>query len=121
MIIYACPDLLFASKIRSTADALQLVSRPARDEGMLQKRLDQVEDGKPNGPVGLVVIDLGLEDAGLAMIEQVRRHDAALPIVAYGSHVLTDLLEQAKQRGATLVTTNGNFTRNLEAILQEYV
>ena len=120
MIIYACPDLIFASRIRATTDALGYVSRPARGLVMLQKRLDRIDDGKPNDAVTLVIIDLGLGDVGLDMITAVRKHDDTLPVVAYASHVLTDVLAAASERGATQVTTNGAFTKNLEKILKEF-
>ena len=121
MIVYACPDLIFASRIRAATDALGYVARPARDAAMLQKRLDRIDDGKANQAVTLVIVDLGLGDAGLDMIAQVREHDALLPVIAYGSHVLTDLLAAARQRGATHVTTNGAFTNNLDKLLQQFM
>lgn len=118
MIVYGCPDLMFASKIKATADAEGLPSRPVRNADMLQRRLDQVDDGKLNEPVSLVIIDLGLEDAGLAMIRQAKAHDPALPVVAYGSHVLVEQLEAAKTAGADQVMTNGGFTAQLPEVLQ---
>lgn len=117
MIVYACPDLMFASRIAATARAYDRPARPARDMAMLQKRLDQVEDGKANEPVSLLIVDLGMNEVGLEMIRKTRSHDGDIAIIAYGSHVLTDLLQAAQDAGADRVMTNGSFTSNLETLL----
>lgn len=116
MIIYACPDLMFASRISATARAHNCIARPARDLEMLQKRLDREDDGKPNEPVRVLIVDLGLEDTALEMIRQAKAHDSNITLIAYGSHVLTDLLQSAQQAGADRVMTNGSFASNLESI-----
>ena len=64
MIVYCCADLIFSTKVASTCEALGVVSRPARDVGMLRKRLDRVEDGKANGAVAAVMVDLEAGDKG---------------------------------------------------------
>ncbi|MEO0475117.1 MAG: hypothetical protein AAF085_03975 [Planctomycetota bacterium] len=118
MIVYCCADLIFATKVRSTCDALGAVSRPARNAEMLQKRLDQVEDGKPNGPVALLLIDLDVGEPALELIAQARSSDAKLPILAWGPHVAVDLLNAAGQAGASEVMTRGSFTAKLPEIIQ---
>jgi CheY-like chemotaxis protein len=118
MIVYCCADLIFATKVRSTADSLGIVTRPVRDAPMLQKRLDRVDDGKPNEAVTALLIDLDTGDAGLALIEQAKRHDATLPVIAFGAHVAVEILEAARQRGADEVMPRGSFTRNLPQLLE---
>lgn len=117
MIVYCCADLIFATKVRSTCDALSAVARPARNRDMLQKRLDQVDDGKPNDAVKLLLIDLDIGEPALELIRQARSHDATLPIIAWGPHVAVDLLQQASQAGASEVMTRGSFTAKLPAII----
>ncbi|XAL99985.1 hypothetical protein OT109_01095 [Phycisphaeraceae bacterium D3-23] len=119
MIVYCCADLIFATKIQSTCDALGLTARPARNEAMLQKRLDRVEDGKPNGAVAAVLIDLDRGDEALPLIAQCKQHAVPPTVVAWGPHVLVDLLKQAKKAGADEVMTRGSFTANLPALLQQ--
>ena len=118
MIVYCCADLIFATKIKGTCDMLGIVSRPARDAAMLQKRLDQIDDGKPNDAVAAVLIDLDKGDAALPLIEQCKQHATPPTVLAWGPHVLVDLLKQAKAAGADQVLTRGQFTANLPDILK---
>jgi DNA-binding NarL/FixJ family response regulator len=120
MIVYCCADLIFATKVRSTCDALSATSRPARNAQMLQKRLDRVDDGKPNDAVALLLIDLDLGEPALELISQARSHDAELPIIAWGPHVAVDLLNRAGQAGASEVMTRGSFTSKLPEIVQQF-
>jgi len=120
MIIYCCADLIFATKVRSTCEALGAVSRPARNPDMLQKRLDRVDDGKPNDAVALVLIDLDLGDPALELIQTARAHDASLPIIAWGPHVAVDLLNKAGEAGASDVMTRGSFTSKLPEIVERF-
>lgn len=117
MIVYCCSDLIFATKVRSTADTLGVVSRPVRDAAMLANRLDRVDDGKANEPVAAVLIDLEAGDHALAMIEQAKVHDPSLPVICFASHVLTDLLLAAREKGADQVLTKGAFTARLPDLL----
>lgn len=117
MIVYCCADLIFATKVRSTCDALGAVSRPARSVEMLQKRLDRVDDGKANDSVVLVLVDLDIGEPALTLIAAARSHDPALPVVAWGPHVAVDLLNAAGQVGATQVMTRGSFTQKLPEII----
>ncbi len=117
MIVYCCSDLIFATKVRSTAEALGVVTRPVRDTQMLSNRLSRVEDGKPNDAVRAVFLDLEAGDHVLDMVTQVKAHDPALPVVVFASHVLTDLLQQARERGADRVLTKGAFASSLPDLL----
>lgn len=118
MIVYCCQDLLFATKIRTTAEAIDIPCRPARDEQALQNRLDQVEDGKLNEAVTGVVVDLALEDTATALIRLAAAHDSRPQIAAFGSHVDTDMLQSASENGAHFVMPRSSFTANLPEILQ---
>ncbi len=120
MIIYCCRDLIFATKIRATAEALGVVTRPVRDARMLQHRLERVDDGKANDPVTAFMLDLDTGDDGLALLEQVKRFDPAIPAIAFGSHVATDLLRDARERGADLVLPRSAFTARLPELLTEH-
>jgi hypothetical protein len=122
MIVYACADLIFASKVGSTAEALGIVSRPARDAAALQRRLLRVDDGKGHDPVAGVVIDMDLGDVALALIRQAKAAPAETgggpTVVAFGSHVATELLGAAREAGADIILPRSQFSANLPAILE---
>ncbi len=120
MIVYACSDLIFSTRIRAGAEALGVPSRPARNADALQRRLERVEDGKLNDPVTALLVDLDLGDAGLDLIGQTKAHDPAIPVVAFGSHVATEILAGARQRGADFVMARSAFVANLNDILQRF-
>jgi DNA-binding NtrC family response regulator len=120
MIVYCSQDLIFTTKISGTADALKIPARPARDEKMLANRLNRVDDGRVNEPVTGVLIDLEMGEEGLALLEQVKKHDARIPVIAYGSHVAVDVLQAAKERGADFVMPRGMFSAQLPQILERF-
>jgi len=120
MIVYCCSDLIFATKIGSTADALSVGARPARNSESLAKRLEQVDDGKLNEPVEAVLVDMDLEEKGIELIQQAKAHDAELPVIAFGAHVAVELLESARAAGADVVMPRGQFTASLPGILEKF-
>ena len=120
MIVYACSDLFFATRIRSTAETLGVVTRPTRDADTLQQRLDQVDDGKGHAPVRAVIVDLELGEAGLTLIRQAKQHAAAPVVIAFGSHVAKDVLDAARAAGADQVLPRSAFTAKLPDLLETY-
>lgn len=120
MIVYACSDLFFATRIGSTAETLGVVSRSVRDATALAQRLDRVDDGKANEPVGALMVDLDLGDTALALIEQAKAHAAAPVVIAFGSHVATELLNAARAAGADQVLPRSAFTAKLPGLLEQY-
>lgn len=117
MIIYCCHDLIFATKIHSTAQSLGLVCRPARDAQALRNRLDRVDDGKPNDPVSGVIVDLTIGEPALDLIDLVKGHDAKPEVIAFAPHVEVQMLEAAGQRGADSVMPRGAFSAQLPDLL----
>lgn len=118
MIVYCCSDLIFATKIRSTADSLQITTRPARTAEALLNRLNRVDDGKANAPVKAVLVDLDLGEVGLELIRITKAHPASPEVVAFGAHVGREMLAEASNCGAEFVMPRGSFTATLPVILQ---
>lgn len=118
MLVYCCSDLIFATKIASTAEAVQVVARPARNAEMLRARLDQVDDGKANGPVSVLMVDLDLGNAAFDLIAQAAAHPAPPRIIAFGPHVLATALAKAKDVGADAAMTRGAFTAQLPELIR---
>ena len=120
MIVYCCTDLIFATKIGSTAQALGIPARPTRDHKALEKRLACIDDGRLNEPVTGVFIDLELGQVALEMLGQVKEHDAKIPVVAFGSHVDTEVLQSAQDGSADFVMPRSQFTIDLPDMLRQF-
>ncbi|MEM8496292.1 MAG: hypothetical protein AAF911_10695 [Planctomycetota bacterium] len=138
MLIYSCSDLIFATKIRSTAEVLRVESRPARNLDMLRARLDQVDDGKVNEPVTGVMIDLELGEQAFELIKLAAQHAAKVSgadseeasrdssgeggptVIAFAPHVMTEAMAGAERIGADLVMARGSFTNQLPELIKQY-
>jgi len=120
MVIYCCQDLIFATKIRSTAEALGVNSRPVRNPQMLRQRLDCVDDGKANDPVNALMVDLDTGEDGLILIDLAKAANANISVVAFGSHVKSDRLQNARDRGADFVMPRSAFTASLPQLLERF-
>lgn len=120
MLIYSCSDLIFSTKIRTTAEVLDVESRPARNVDMLRDRLERVDDGKANGPVTCVMVDLELGDHAFELIKLASGHAAKPTVIAFGPHVMAGALAGAERVGADLVMARGAFTNQLSELVQRY-
>jgi len=118
MLLYACTDLIFATRIRAACEDLGRVSRPVRNMAMLQARLDRVDDGKPNDPVTTFFVDLELGNTGLRFIRMASGHPSPPPqILAFGPHVMADALAAARDAGAQQSLARGAFTAQLPSLI----
>lgn len=115
MILYMAADLIWATRIRCSAEALGITARPVRDLEALKARLHDSE------PVALLV-DLDNAPLAIEMIRHLRgdsnneRH-LRIRLVAWGPHVAKDLLQQARHAGADEVLPRGVFEHHLDEIL----
>ena len=66
----------------------------------------------------LVIIDLNAKNQPLAALERLRVAQKDLRVVAFLSHVQTELAAQARAAGCSEVMPRSAFTQNLAAILQ---
>ena len=112
MLVYACNDLLFASKIAAAARAAGLTARPARSAAVLRDRLEQIADGKPNGAVDAAWIDLEREDA-LELVRIALEHTPRPAVLAFGPHVDVAKLRAAADAGAEAMP-RGRFVAELD-------
>lgn len=120
MLIYSCSDLIFSTKIRTTAEILQVESRPARNIDMLRARLDREDDGKVNEPVTCVMIDLEMGDHAFEMIKLAVNHEAKPRVIAFAPHVMTGAIAGAERVGADQVMARGSFTNQLPELITQY-
>jgi CheY-like chemotaxis protein len=120
MILYCAADLIWATRIKATADALGIPCRPVRNVEMLKARLT---DSK----VRAVILDLETPEMSLAILRTLRGTPGepatdpgrTIRVLAFGPHVATDLFEQARAAGADRVLARGAFDRALPEILQD--
>ena len=113
-IIALATDLLFATKIRSTAEALGTTVQIVRGPDSLRKALSDGAD--------LLIFDLNADvpdPAGL--IREVKARPQPPRIIAFCSHVQADLMADARTAGADQVLPRSRFTADLPALLQPAV
>ena len=115
MIAYAAADLIWATRIKSTAEAMGLSCRPVRSLAMLRDRLSDSE-------VRSLIVDLTAPDLALDLIGEVRERQRAgeagpIRVVAFGPHVEKELFQRARDAGADEVIPRGAFDRSLPDIL----
>ena len=114
MILAVLDDLMFTSKIRTTANQLGVAVAFARsaDSALTEMR---------KSPPALVILDLNNPRTQPLAIVGAMKADAALasiPTVGYASHVQTDVIEAARAAGVQEVLARSAFTQHLASILQ---
>jgi len=97
-------------KVAETAKQLGVDFKVATTGEALMSLLDP--------PTKLVIIDLNARGNPLATIEHLRATQKELRVVAFLSHVQTELAAMARIAGCTDILPRSLFTRNLAAILE---
>jgi CheY-like chemotaxis protein len=109
-------DLIFLSKIRETAKQVGVEVVTVTDS----LSVESISARQPRG----ILLDL---NSGLrASVEWVRtiKADAAgrrIPIVAFASHVQSDLIAAARQAGCDRVLARSAFTQQLPALMRSWL
>jgi DNA-binding NarL/FixJ family response regulator len=103
-------DLFFQLKVAETAKQLGIEFKVASTPDALFTLLEP--------PTKLVIVDLNSRNQPVATIERLRATQKELRVVAFLSHVQTELAAQARAAGCLEVMPRSVFTQNLVAILQ---
>ncbi len=114
MILAVLDDLMFTSKIRTTANQVGVAVAFARSA---ESALTEMRKSPP----ALVILDLNNPRTQPLAIVGAMKADAALasiPTVGYASHVQTDVIESARAAGVGEVLARSAFTQHLASILQ---
>jgi PleD family two-component response regulator len=114
MILAVLDDLMFTSKIRTTAGQLGVTVAFARSA---ESALAEMRKSQP----ALVILDLNNPRTQPLAIVGAMKADATLssiPTVGYASHVQTDVIDAARAAGVQEVLARSAFTQHLAAILQ---
>jgi DNA-binding NarL/FixJ family response regulator len=108
-------DLFFQAKLRETAKLAGVtVETAATGEQLLR--------AAAASPAALVIVDLNARQGALEAVEQLRLLNAPgnpRRVIAFLSHVQTELAERARAAGCQEVMPRSKFTQNLAAILRD--
>ena len=108
-VVALMDDLFFQMKVAETAKQLGVEFKVAASGEVLASMLEP--------PTKLVIVDLNARSEPVATIARLRATQKELPVVAFLSHVQTELAAQAKAAGSTQVLPRSVFTQNLAKIL----
>jgi DNA-binding NarL/FixJ family response regulator len=106
-------DLFFQAKLHETAK-LTGVTLETVTTG------EQLVKSAVANPAALIIVDLNARQGALEAIEKLGTSDPGNPrhVIAFLSHVQTDLAERARAAGCQEVMPRSKFTQNLAAILR---
>lgn len=122
MIAYFASDLVWATRIKGLAEDLGIAARPVRNIEMLEARL-------ADSPVSGLIVDLDAPDTALALVARLRAWEAENAsktgekspprrVVAFGPHVETQALTEARRAGADAAMTRGAFHHQMAEVLK---
>ena len=114
--LFVCDDLIFVSRVTTTARAKGLTVTPVRSA-------EQAVRAARESPPACVIVDLHTAGADLpGLLAGLRGACPAMPrVVAYGSHVNKDLLQAARDAGCDVVLPRSKFVKELEGELAEWL
>jgi DNA-binding NarL/FixJ family response regulator len=119
MILYCCSDLIFATKIRSTGEALGVPTQSIQqDTNLAVLKADQ--GGVARQEPDALMVDLDLADGALRLIEQAGNALPTTEVVAFGAHVDKAILDAAKAHGADRLMPRSTFTEQLPELLRKH-
>ncbi|HEV2298412.1 MAG TPA: response regulator [Candidatus Acidoferrales bacterium] len=108
-ILALVDDIFFQAKMLETAKHLGVEMKSFTTSDAL---LAEVEKQPPK----LVVVDLNARHSPLDAISSLRARKRDIPVVAFLSHVQTELASRAREAGCTEVMPRSKFTKDLAAI-----
>ncbi|MGH9733363.1 MAG: response regulator [Candidatus Acidiferrales bacterium] len=105
-------DLFFQAKIMETAKHLGVTVRPCSTPEAL---LAEMEQNQPK----LIIVDLNARSSPIAALPKIQAAANDATVIAFLSHVQTDLAQQARAAGCQRVMARSQFTRDLATILAQ--
>jgi DNA-binding NarL/FixJ family response regulator len=108
-VVALMDDLFFQMKVAETAKHLGLELKVAANSDALMALLASAPK--------LVIVDLNARSQPIQAIERLRAEKNGARVVAFLSHVQTELAAQARAAGCDEVMPRSAFTQNLAAIL----
>lgn len=108
-VVALVDDLFFQAKMMETARQVGVELRACATPEAVAA---EVSSGSPR----LVVVDLNAGARPLEAVRQVQSLGREIPLIAYLSHVQTELAERARAAGCREVMPRSKFTRDLAQI-----
>jgi CheY-like chemotaxis protein len=108
-ILALVDDIFFQAKMLETAKHLGVEMKSFATGDAL---LLEIESHPPK----LIVVDLNARQSPLDAISALRQRNQNIPIVAFLSHVQTELASRARDAGCTEVMPRSKFTKELAVI-----
>ncbi len=112
--VLACSDFLFETRICDTA-------RELGREVRCFSEADEIAELLSTESVSLLLIDLSTMSNCLEELPRYRSVSPKLMVIAFGSHVQTDLLKRAREADCDTVMPRSRFTSELVKLLQDYL
>jgi CheY-like chemotaxis protein len=109
-----CQDLMFMSKVTGTASSLGLHIETA---GTIGQGLTKAAAGG----YACVIIDLSLQPLAIGDLTKILPGSPPPPVIAFGAHVDTVRLDEARLAGCREVLPRSQFNAKLPEILQRYL
>ncbi|MCG8409609.1 MAG: hypothetical protein MI923_30755 [Phycisphaerales bacterium] len=106
-------DLIFSTKISSTAKALQMDARAVSNADALAAVLEESD-------VSVVMVDMSLGEKAGEALRCAAGHARSPATVAFYSHVQAELREAAEVAGAQHVMPRSQFSEQLPVLLAKY-
>lgn len=106
-------DLMFTSRITSTARALGIIITVCRDSPALLSMAT-------TNPPSCAILDLHNPGLDVASLAKSLKAIVNMNIVAYGSHVEAEALRNAREAGCDLVLPRSKFVESLESQLTDW-
>ena len=111
-VLIVCDDLMFTSKVTTTARAHGLDAAIARTPA---------EAVRKGAAAACVLVDLHLPGLDVpALLTGLRAGGSTAQVIAFGSHVDTERLKAARDAGCDQVMPRSKFVRELETNLPQW-
>jgi CheY-like chemotaxis protein len=112
-------DLFFRAKIAETARhmGVELVAASSVDSLVEMALTKPNESGSPGTRTALILVDLNARGNPVGALDRLKTAGNQTPVIAFLSHVQTELAEKARAAGCTEIMPRSKFTQELAAIL----
>ncbi len=119
IVLALVDDLFFRARIAETArhTGVEFEAVPAGKDLLEKLRMAPGGATLQGSVPALILVDLNARGGPLEALRELQAAGNQIPVIAFLSHVQTELAEQARAAGCAEVLPRSKFTQNLAAIL----